>query len=200
MAAPFENLHFISRSVHQAEDQVAHSVEAVRKMTADVGEGSIKLVREHPVETGATLCLVGFCVKNPAIRGAVQETIDVTSARVAVGLDDAIMAPGYHYNPKEEAFCFGYPGTEKLTGSMKSNVEIPWEGTPLCEKRGQAVIPLNTRCGSSGSPVLNRQGEVTGIVNSGPSYGSLYHSLSVAIPSDRAKALVEGNERSLLTN
>jgi hypothetical protein len=92
MAAPFENLHFISRSVHQAEDQVAHSVEAVRKMTADVGEGSIKFVREHPVETGATLCLVGFCVKNPAIRGAVQETIDVTSARVAVGIDDAIMA------------------------------------------------------------------------------------------------------------
>jgi hypothetical protein len=92
MAGPFENLHVDSRSVHRAEDQVAHSLEAVRKMTADVGEGSIKFVREHPVETGSTLCLVGFCLKNPAIREAVQETIEGTSARVAVGIDDAIMA------------------------------------------------------------------------------------------------------------
>jgi S1-C subfamily serine protease len=108
------------------------------------------------------------------------------------------LAPGYHYNPKEEAFCFGYPGTDKLTAAIKSHVELNWEDTPFFEREGRTIIPLSTRCGSSGSPVLNRQGEVTAIVNSGPSYRSpLYHSLSVAIPSDRAKALVEGGEQIL---
>jgi S1-C subfamily serine protease len=326
MAGPFENFHFNSRSVDRAEDQVAHSLEAVRKLAADIGEGSIKIVREHPVETSATLCLVGFCLKNPAVREAAKEAIVGMSARVAVGVDDAIMAsrrevkfrttilgradglhcsqpissplsqafilarqsvarlrttdvvfggertsnatafavtndgkfvtnfhavvgqdtfklvdrfgkqhsasvlctdplndlavlklnhpsayplfkalkfgkelaPGYHYNPKEEAFCFGYPGTDKLTAAMKSNVEINWESTPFYEKDGRTIIPLSTRCGSSGSPVMNRQGEVTGIVNSGPPYQSpLYHSLSVAIPSDRAKAMVEGSDQIL---
>jgi S1-C subfamily serine protease len=76
----------------KGQDPLPHLLEEAEKISREVSDFSIKLVREHPVETGAALCLVGICVKNPAIRETAKEALEEVSARVAVGIDDAVMA------------------------------------------------------------------------------------------------------------
>jgi len=103
------------------------------------------------------------------------------------------LAPGYHFNSHEEIFCFGHPaGAEQLFGSVKSNIRLPWHRQEVFEERGTVIIPMHGGGpGSSGSPLLNKQGEVTGVVWGGPQRESpLCNSLTFAVPSDRVKALL----------
>jgi len=323
MAGPLDDFRCSTKTERQ--DPLPHLFEEAEKISREMSDFSIKLVREHPVETGAALCLVGICMKNPAIKETAKEALEEASGRVAVGIDDAIMAskrtvqftvtqlgrddalylnqpayssfsknfirarqavakvstteviegeteytsgtafavskdgtfvtnhhvatgvdglplkninlidrfgkqhaahvvsldvendlailnlsrrssqvlfkplpfgkelaPGYHLNPQEEVFCFGHPdGVQKLTGSVKSNIELTWHKQAYFDEKREIIIPIHTREGSSGSPLLNRQGEVTGVVWGGPDRASpFYNSLTFAIPSGRAKALL----------
>jgi S1-C subfamily serine protease len=330
MAGPLENFRFDGASNTKAQEQLSGSLHQVSECAKNVCEAPVKAVREHPVETGAALCLVGICVKNPMIWEAATETIEGLSAKVAVSVDDAVMAsrktvqfpimqlgrddalylnqpagsafskayirarqavakvntseivdgetkncngtafavsrdgkfitnrhvvcgtdgrllqdiklvdrfgkehpaavtascnypdlavlrltrrsphalfkplefgkgldPGYHLNPKEEVFCFGHPiGVDALYGSVKSNVRVRWNGTARYERCGAAVIPIRADEGSSGSPLLNKAGEVTGIVVAGPAPNSkLHNSLTVGIPSQHAEWLLAAPDR-----
>ena len=50
---------------------------------------------------------------------------------------------------------------------------------------------MHSEPGCSGSPLLNKQGEVTGVVFGRAERDSLlYKSITVAVPSDRVKALL----------
>jgi S1-C subfamily serine protease len=327
MAGPLDDFH-CSTKTDKKQDPLPHLFEEAEKISREMSDFSIKLVREHPAETGAAgaaLCLVGICVKNPAIREAAKDALEEASGRVAVGIDDAVMAskrtvqftvtqlgrddalylnqpayssfsknfirarqavakvstteviegeteytsgtafavskdgtfvtnhhvatgvdglplkninlidrfgkqhaahvvsldvendlailnlsrrssqvlfkplpfgkelqPGYHLNPQEEIFCFGHPaGAEQLFGSVKSNIRLTWEKQAIYERHGSTIIPIHTARGSSGSPLLNKQGEVTGVVFGGPERESpLYNSLTLAVPSDKVKALL----------
>jgi S1-C subfamily serine protease len=324
MAGPLDDFRCDTKT-DKKQDQLPHLFEQTEKISREVSDFSIKLVREHPVETGAALCLVGICVKNPAIREAAKEALEEASDIVAVGFDDAVMTskktiqfqvaqvgrddalhlnqpayssfskafirarqsvaklsttqvidgqmkrmsgtafavskdgtfvtnhhvvtgidgrplmninlvdrfgkqhaahivrldeandlailnlnrrssqvlfkplpfgkslvPGYHLNPQEEVFCFGHPaGAERLTGSVKSNIRLTWHMARYFEKRGSTIIPIHCGPGSSGSPLLNKQGEVTGVVFGGPARESpLHSSLTLAVPGDRVTALL----------
>ena len=96
------------------------------------------------------------------------------------------LSSGYDLKPYDEAFSFGYPGTKKLTGSIKANLRI----NDL--EHDDCIVAVHSKPGSSGSPLLDAQARVIGVVRSSPIRGSHnYLSRAGVISGEHARALVD---------
>jgi S1-C subfamily serine protease len=71
-----------------------------------------------------------------------------------------------HTNPGDEVIVIGYPLGLELLQWTKDNTAGPSLSTGLVSRVGHDFIQLNLRAyhGNSGGPVLNRKGEVIGIL------------------------------------
>ncbi len=92
----------------------------------------------------------------------------------------------------EEAFSFGYPETKTLTGSLKAH--LPLEANELAARAqaGECLIPIHSRVGSSGSPLLDKSARVIGIVRCSPTSSSVHYTARAGvIPGEVAKVLLD---------
>jgi S1-C subfamily serine protease len=91
MSEPFYKFN-AHKEACQSVAFVSATLQKAEQFAGEVTDQSIRVAQDHPYATTAALCLVGLCVKSPVVKEAAKETIDGISGRLAVGVDDALMA------------------------------------------------------------------------------------------------------------
>ena len=101
-----------------------------------------------------------------------------------------------HTNPGDEVVVIGYPLGLELLQWTKDTTANPSLSTGIVSRVGHDFIQLNLRAyhGNSGGPVLNRKGEVIGILTA--NLGSA-QDIALCIPITAALNLVKGELGSL---
>jgi S1-C subfamily serine protease len=101
------------------------------------------------------------------------------------------LAPGF--SNEKNLLAFGHSnGCRSLHMSKSAKVSVEWPELEGSEKKGFSVVPLTIRPGNSGSPIIDQQtGEVVGIASAVPTNKDFNFQLSIVVPSERARELLQ---------